>query len=125
MRALLARLFGGAAPPAVEPQFDEAVARRLEAAGKAPERVQALPAEPVDIPPKPDLAGFSGMVRFELTLDAEGRVAGVAMDHAPAPHRASLEAWARSWAFTPARLDGQPHPCRMVYEVHWDPPERP
>jgi hypothetical protein len=120
MRALLARIFGGVPAPAPEPQFDEAVARRLEAAGKVPGRVQAVAAEPVDIPPRPTLPGFRGMVRFELTLDAAGRVSGVAMDQAPAAHREALEGWARSWTFTPASLDGQPHPCRMVYEVHWD-----
>lgn len=113
-------MFGRAQAPCVEPRFDEAVARRLEAAGKAPDRVQATPAEPVEIPARPPLTGFQGMVRFELTLDAAGRVSGVAMDQAPEVHRRALEAWARSWTFAPASLDGQPHPCRMVYEVHWD-----
>ena len=120
MRALFARLFGASPSSGVEPRFDEAVARRLEAAGKTPGRVQATPAEPQGIPPRPALPGFQGMVRFELTVDSAGRVSGVAMDQAPAAHRGALEAWARSWPFAPASLDGQPHPCRMVYEVHWD-----
>jgi hypothetical protein len=119
MKQLLHRLFGAPRPPAVQPQFDEAVARRLEAAGKVPDRLQAVSAEPVDIPPKPGLPGFTGMVRFELTLDETGRVLAVAMDHAPFNAVAELEGWARSWAFTPAILDGKAHPCRMVYEIHW------
>jgi hypothetical protein len=41
------------------------------------------------------------------------------MDHAPFNAVAELEGWARSWAFTPAILDGKAHPCRMVYEIHW------
>ena len=120
MRALFARLFGASPPPGVEPRFDEPVARRLEAAGKVPGRVQATPAELREIPSRPPLPGFQGMVRFELTLDTAGRVSDVAMDQAPAAQRGMLEAWARSWTFSPASLDGQPHPCRMVYEVHWD-----
>ncbi|MFN8011196.1 MAG: hypothetical protein U0P81_07310 [Holophagaceae bacterium] len=120
MRALLARIFGGAPSPGLEPRFDEAVARRLEAAGKAPGRVQATPAAPLEIPARPPLPGFQGRVRFELTLDAAGKVSGVAMDQAPAAHRGTLEAWTRAWTFAPASLDGRPHPCRMVYEVHWD-----
>ncbi len=120
MRIFLSRLFGAGPGAAVEPQFDEAVARRLEAAGKAPGQVQAQPAEPLEIPPKPALAAFSGLIRFELTLDERGRVMAVAMDHAPFEHVTALEAWARSWTFTPAALDGKAHPCRMVYEVHWN-----
>lgn len=119
MPAFLARLLGRGTAPKIEPRLDEAVARRLEAAGKVPDRVEAVPAEPVRIPAKPELAGFLGMIRFELTLDAAGRVTGVALDGAPHPHRPALEAWARAWTFTPARLDGATHPCRMVYEVHW------
>lgn len=119
MRALLSRLFGRAPVPRVEPRLEDEVARRLEAAGREPDRVQATPAEPMEIPPRPALEGFSGMVRFELTLDAAGRVTGVALDQAPPAHRSRLEAWARAWAFAPASLDGEAHPCRMVYEVHW------
>jgi hypothetical protein len=119
MKQLLARWFGSREAP-VEPRFDEAVARRLEAAGKVPERLQAVAAEPLEIPPKPALPGFAGMVRFELTLSEQGRVMAVAMDHAPFDQVSVLEAWARAWTFTPAVLDGAAHPCRMVYEVHWN-----
>lgn len=119
MKKLLTRLFGSGSEASVEPQFDEAVARRLEAAGKVPEQVQAQAAEPLEIPEKPPLAGFQGMVRFELTVDETGRVAAVAMDHAPYDRVTELEAWARSWSFRPAMLEGKAHPCRMVYEVHW------
>lgn len=118
MKQLLSRWFGSR-QERVEPRFDEAVARRLEAAGKVPERLQAVAAEPVEIPPKPALPGFAGMIRFELTLNERGQVAAVAMDHAPFDHVAALETWARGWTFTPAVLDGKAHPCRMVYEVNW------
>ncbi|MBK8727057.1 MAG: hypothetical protein IPL96_13705 [Holophagaceae bacterium] len=119
MKKLLSRLLGSGPGASVAPQFDEAVARRLEAAGKVPDQVQAQPAEPMEIPVKPTLTGFQGMVRFELTLDDTGRVAAVAMDHAPYDRVTELEAWARSWSFRPAMLEGKAHPCRMVYEVHW------
>lgn len=123
MRKLHDRFFrageAATADAPVEPHLDDAVARRLEAAGKVPDRVQAVPAEPLEIPAKPELPGFEGMIRFELTLDRAGRVDAVALDRAPSAQRRALEAWARAWAFAPARLDGEAHPCRMVYEVHW------
>lgn len=103
--------------PAVVPQFDEAVARRLADAGKAPEKVQAVPAEALEIPKKPDLPGFKGTLRLELTLDEQGAVRAVAMDGAPAAHVGTLEAWAHSWRFRPASMEGKAHPCRMVFEV--------
>lgn len=103
--------------PAVAPQFDEAVARRLADAGKLPDKVQAIPAEAVEIPRKPDLAGFKGTVRLELTLDEKGAVRAVSMDGVPAAHVSDLETWAHSWRFRPASLEGQAHPCRMVFEV--------
>ncbi|HTL98576.1 MAG TPA: hypothetical protein VL181_07210, partial [Holophagaceae bacterium] len=64
----------------VTPQFDDAVARRLAEAGKQPGQVQAVPAEPLEIPKKPDLPGFRGLVKLELTLDEEGTVRAVSMD---------------------------------------------
>lgn len=106
------------APP-VTPQFDDAVAKRLEAAGKRPDRVQAVPAEATAIPKKPDLPGFTGTVKLEVTLDEQGAVRAVAMDGAPASAVAELEAWAHAWSFRPAAMDGKPHPCRMVFEVTW------
>ncbi len=120
MKRLLSRLLGSEPGTSVQPQFDDAVARRLEAAGKVPQQVQARPAEPLEIPPKPELPEFRGMIRMELTLDEAGKVVAVAMDHAPFDHVTELEAWARAWSFTPALLEGQAHPCRMVFEVHWD-----
>ena len=102
---------------AVAPQFDEAVARRLAEAGKHPDKVQAIPAEAVEIPRKPDLAGFQGTVRLELTLDEKGAVRAVSMDGAPAAHVGDLEAWAHGWRFRPASMEGKAHPCRMVFEV--------
>jgi hypothetical protein len=119
MFARLASLFRRPTPP-VTPQFDEAVARKLTAEGKAPATLVAEAAEPSHIPPRPVLPGFSGLVRFELTMDAEGAVKAVQMDGAPFDHVTALEAWAYGWTFRPARLEGKPHPCRMVYEVHWD-----
>lgn len=107
-------------PTPVTPQFDEAVARKLAAEGKAPTTLVAEAAEPSHIPAKPTLPGFSGMVRFELTMDAEGAVKAVQMEGAPFDHVAALEAWAYAWTFRPALLEGKPHPCRMVYEVHWE-----
>ena len=101
----------------VTPRFDDAVARRLLEAGKSPEKVQAVPAEAVDIPKKPDLPGFTGLIRLELTLDATGAVRAVTMDQAPPEHVAALESWAHSWRFRPASMEGQAHPCRMVFEV--------
>jgi hypothetical protein len=110
--------FRRAAPaPALTPQFDDAVARRLADAGKSPDKVQAVPAEPLEIPKKPDLPGFSGTLRLELTLDEKGAVRAVSMDGAPAAHVGVLEAWAHSWRFRPATMEGQAHPCRMVFEV--------
>lgn len=105
------------AAPSITPQFDDAVARRLAEAGKSPDTVQAVPAEPVDIPSKPELPGFTGTVRLELTLDEQGAVRAVAMDGAPAAHVGDLEAWAHRWRFRPARMEGKAHPCRMVFEV--------
>lgn len=118
MLTRLARLFRRPAPP-VTPQMDDAVARRLAAEGKDPKTLVAEAAEPREIPTKPALPGFAGMVRFELTMDAEGAVKAVQMDGAPFDHVAALEAWAYAWTFKPALLEGRPHPCRMVYEVHW------
>lgn len=103
----------------VTPQFDGSVAQRLAAAGKDPATVQATPAEPLEVPTKPQLPGFEGMVRFELTIDDQGKVRAVAMDDAPPAAVAELEAWAYAWTFTPARMEGRAHPCRMVYEVQW------
>lgn len=103
--------------PPVAPQFDDAVARRLADAGKSPETVQAVPAEPLEIPKKPDLPGFQGTVRLELTLDEKGVVRAVSMDGALPAHVGELEAWAHTWRFRPASMEGQAHPCRMVFEV--------
>ena len=106
-------------PDPVKPQLDTSVAQRLAAAGKDPATVQAIPAEPREIPLKPALPGFQGTVRFELTIDAEGKVRAVAMDDAPLEHVGELENWAYAWTFEPARMEAEAHPCRMVYEVHW------
>ena len=103
--------------PPVTPQFDDAVARRLADAGKNLDTVQAVPAEALEIPKKPDLPGFNGTVRLELTLDEQGAVRAVSMDGAPAAHVGALEAWAHSWRFRPASMEGKAHPCRMVFEV--------
>jgi hypothetical protein len=46
-------------------------------------------------------------------------VVAVQMDGAPFAHVAALEAWASSWLFTPAKMEGKAHPCRMVFEVTW------
>lgn len=108
-----------AQPDPVKPQLDESVAQRLAAAGQDPAKVQAVPAEPLDIPLKPALPGFSGTVRFELTIDDTGKVRAVAMDDAPFDHVDSLETWAYAWRFEPAVMEGRKHPCRMVYEVSW------
>jgi len=103
----------------VVPQFDDAVARRLAEAGKRPDTVQAVSAEVTEIPKKPDLPGFKGTVKLELTLDEQGAVRAVAMDGAQAAHVADLEAWAHAWRFRPASMEGKPHPCRMVFEISW------
>lgn len=116
---LFSRWFGSKPSPPPKPEFDSSVAQRLAAAGKDPHRVEALPAELLEMPRKPLLAGFKGMVRLELTLDETGRVRAVQMDGAPFDHVAVLEAWATSWTFAPAKMEGVPHPCRMVFEVSW------
>lgn len=103
----------------VEPQFDEAVARRLAEAGKRPDKVQAVAAEPLEIPQKPALPGFKGTVKLELTVDEAGAVRAVAMDGAQAGQVSDLEAWAHRWRFRPASLEGKAHPCRMVFEISW------
>jgi hypothetical protein len=107
-------------PDPVKPQMDGTVAQRLAAAGKNPDTIQAAPAEPLEIPLKPALPGFQGTVRFELTIDAQGKVRAVAMDDAPPAHITDLEAWAYAWTFEPARMENEAHPCRMVYEVSWN-----
>ena len=105
--------------PHVEPQLDEAVRKRLEGEGKNLNALVADAAEVLVMPPKPVLDGFLGMVRFEMTLSAEGQVKAVQMDGAPFNHVSELEVWAFAWTFKPALLDGRPHACRMVFEVHW------
>ena len=74
------RLFGSSPAPPVKPEFDSSVAQRLAAAGKDPARMEATPAELLEMPAKPALPGFKGMVRLELTIDAGGKV--VVMPHA-------------------------------------------
>jgi hypothetical protein len=108
-----------AAPETITPQLDDTVAQRLAAAGKDPNKVEAVPAEPLEIPAKPALPGFAGTVRFELTIDETGKVRAVSMDDAPYAHVEPLEQWAYGWRFQPARMEGKTHPCRMVYEVSW------
>ena len=105
--------------PGPAPALDGTVAQRLAAAGKDPARVQAQAAEPLEIPPRPDLPDFSGTVSLELTLDATGRVTDVRMDGAPEAGATEVAAWARTWRFSPARLEGEAHPCRMVFQVRW------
>lgn len=117
--SFLSRLFRPKAPELPAPQLDEAVAQRLAREGRDPAQVAMAPAEPFEIPEKPRLTDFRGLVRFEMTVDAQGAVKAVQMDGAPFAHVAALEAWAYGWRFTPARMDGQPHACRMVFEVTW------
>lgn len=105
--------------PLPEPALDDSVTRRLAAAGKDPARIQAQPAEPLEIPTRPTLPGFAGTVSLELTLDAEGRVVEVRLEGATPEDRPALAAWARTWRFSPARLEGAAHPCRMVFQVSW------
>lgn len=115
----LRRLFGPAPKPQVKPEFDASVAQRLAAAGKDPNRVEAIPAELLNMPEKPALVGFKGTVRLELTLDASGKVVSVQMDGAPFNHVGTLESWAHGWTFSPARMEDKAHPCRMVFEITW------
>jgi hypothetical protein len=107
------------ARPSVTPQFDEAVSRRLAEAGKRADQVQAVPAEALEIPKKPDLPGFTGTVKLELTLDEAGAVRAVVLEGAKASDVGQLEAWAHTWRFRPATMEGKAHPCRMVFEVSW------
>lgn len=104
---------------AVTPQFDADIERRLAQEGKQASALVADAAAPLEIPPKPLLPGVAGMISFEMTLDAEGRVTAVQMSGAPFNHVTELEAWAHAWTFQPARLEGKPHACRMTFEVHW------
>ena len=115
------RLFRSKAEPGLKPEFDASVAQRLAAAGKDPKRVEALPAELMEMPQKPSLSGFAGLVRLELTVDERGKVVAVEMDDAPFEHVTILESWAHDWTFTPAKMEGKAHPCRMVFEVTWGP----
>lgn len=107
--------------PRITPEFDQAILQKLEGQGKKAQSVVAEPAEPLEIPSKPALPGFQGMIRFELTLSADGQVVAVQMDGAPFAQVGELEAWAHAWTFRPASLEGQAHACRMVFEVHWTP----
>lgn len=113
------RLFGTTRGSALKPDFDSSVAQRLAAAGKDPNRVEATPAELIEMPEKPSLADFKGMVRLELTLDEAGKVVAVQMEGAPFDHVSTLESWAERWTFSPAKMEGKVHPCRMVFEVTW------
>ncbi len=113
------RLFRSKSTSILEPQFDASVAQRLAAAGKDPHRVEAIPAALLEMPAKPALPGFAGLVRLELTLDVAGKVRAVQMDGAPFDQVSTLETWAEQWAFTPAKMEGEAHPCRMVFEITW------
>ena len=113
------RIFGSRPTPKMKPGFDSSVAQRLAAAGKDPNRVEAIPAELLEMPKKPALAGFKGTIRLELTLDAGGKVVSVEMDGAPYSQVSTLEAWAEKWIFTAAKMDGKAHPCRMVFQITW------
>lgn len=123
----LNRLFGSrpesseSPEPSLKPEFDASVVQRLAAAGKDPHRVEAVPAELLEMPVKPALPGFSGMVRLELTMNESGKVVAVEMNGAPFECVSALESWAHTWAFAPARMEGKAHPCRMVFEVTWEP----
>lgn len=112
-------LFGSRPTPTVKPKFDDSVAQRLAAAGKDPNRVEAVPAELLNMTEKPALADFHGTVRLEVTLDQRGKVVSVQMDGAPFAHVSALESWAHGWTFSPAMMEGRAHPCRMVFEVTW------
>lgn len=119
---LFHRIFGSrAAPPTpgVKPAFDASVTQRLAAAGKDPNRVEATPAELLEMPDKPVLVDFKGTVRMELTLDQGGKVVSVQMDGAPFNQVSTLESWAEQWSFIPAKMEGKAHPCRMVFEITW------
>ncbi len=119
------RIFGSSARlsmpsmPAMKPEFDASVVQRLAAAGKDLNRVEATPAELLEMPEKPLLVGFKGMVRLELTLDQGGKVVSVNMDGAPFDQVSTLESWAENWVFAPAKIEGNTHPCRMVFEITW------
>jgi len=113
------RLFGSSPAPPVKPEFDSSVAQRLAAAGKDPARMEATPAELLEMPAKPALPGFKGMVRLELTIDAGGKVVAVQMDGAPFDQVSTLESWAEKWTFSPAKMENKAHPCRMVFEITW------
>lgn len=115
----LRRIFGSAPTPPIKPEFDASVAQRLAAAGKDPHRVEAIPAELLNMPAKPAMADFKGTVRLELTLDQSGKVVSVQMDGAPFNHVTVLESWAHAWTFSPAMMEGKTHPCRMVFEITW------
>lgn len=117
----LNRLFSSKLEPQLKPEFDASVAQRLAAAGKDVNRVRAVPAELIEMPKKPSLPSFMGMVKLELTVDERGKVVAVEMDGAPFEHVTILESWAHDWTFTPAKMEGKAHPCRMVFEVTWGP----
>ncbi len=116
---LFRRLFGSSPGPRMKPEFDSSVAQRLATAGKDPNRVEAIPAALLEMPEKPAFPGFKGMVRLELTLDSGGKVVSVQMDGAPYDQVSTLESWAEKWTFTPAKMEGNAHPCRMVFEITW------
>lgn len=105
--------------PEVTPHLEAAVAQRLAGEGKDPTTVASRAAEAREVPPKPELPGFRGTIRLELTLDATGAVKAVVLGDCPFDHTAEVEAWAHGWRFEPAILDGRPHACRMVCDVSW------
>jgi hypothetical protein len=117
--SFLSRLFRRNESPLPAPQLDEPVAQRLAREGKDLSQVDLAAAEPREIPAKPALPGFKGMVSFEMTIDTAGAVKAVAMTGAPYEHVQLLETWAYAWIFHPARMEGNPHACRMTFEVTW------
>ncbi len=117
--SFLSRLFRRTDTPPPTPQLDEPVAQRLAREGKDLSQVDLVAAEPQEIPTKPALPGFKGMVSFEMTIDTAGTVKAVAMTGAPFEHVQTLETWAYAWTFRPARMEGKPHACRMTFEVTW------
>ncbi len=117
--SFLNHLFASKPEPPFKPEFDASVAQALAAAGKDPNRVEAVPAELVEMPTKPTMTGFAGMVRLELTLNESGKVVAVEIDGAPFNQISTLESWAHAWTFTPGKMEGKAHPCRMVFEVTW------
>src|SRR5712672_3986080 len=94
----------------------QAPARRTELT-RAPELLEQHPA---DYPPDRLARGEEADVGCLVDIDAEGRVAAVAVERSAGPDfDAAAVAAIRSLRFSPAEIDGKPAAVRIRYVYHF------